>query len=180
MEPLTDQSTASVMTFIFWALAVLAAVIFLCIGLGVRKRSAAHPGISGLRHVDLVALKNLADSVQTDRLKRTLSKQHFRMLQRHRLRAMLRYVESAAFNAAVLLRLNATLQHSGDPAVAEAARVASGQALNMRLYAMAVVLKLWWLYLFPDAPSLSGVFERYNRLSMALESASRRGEDKSA
>lgn len=100
------------------------------------------------RPVDLVAFQNLVDPAEDEFLRLYLSPDRFRQVQRMRLRAAVEYVERSAANAAVLLRIGEGLPKQ-DPAVAEIGREIASAALRLRVYALAVVLVLYFRICFP-------------------------------
>lgn len=161
------------MSLIGWAAFVLVSILFLyLIGTVVSRPRTPSLLLASLRPLDLEAFRNLADPFQTEMLRRTLSPKQFQMLQRHRIRSMMRYMESAAHNATILLHLSTMIQRSQDPQVVDAGRMLSRQALRMRLYAKAAGLKLHWQYIFPGAPiSLDDALQQYQNLSSAYAQA---------
>ncbi len=101
--------------------------------------------------VDLEAFRNLTDAEEERYLKERLTPGEFRAIQRERLRASLEYVERAASNASILLRVGEGARGNADPEIAKAAAELVEGALQLRLYALLAEGLLHARILFPGA-----------------------------
>jgi len=116
------------------------------------------------RPVDLLAFQNLTDPAEEEFLRARLSRDAFRRVQKERLRAALEYVERAAWNAAVLLRVGEALRKE-EPAVAAVGQEIVNAALRLRLYALLVMALLHVRIWFPGIEtSVQQVPARYEEL----------------
>lgn len=135
-----------------------------------RGRAAAIRTIQELpqrtQPVDLGAFRNLM-SVRDERfLRQSLPPREFRRVQRLRLRAAREYVMRVRQNAAVLIRLGEAARHSSDQAVARAAQELIGNAVSLRLVALAVQAELWSRMLLPGSGlSVAGLIRRYETVT---------------
>jgi len=124
--------------------------------------------------VDLAGLRNLIDPAEEEFLRRRLSPAEFRTLERQRLRAAAEYVQRAAHNAAILLRLGEAVARQGDPEAAAAAREMVNSALRLRINAFLALGVLYTRIVFPGARiSLGRVAETYQHLTEGVLRLSR-------
>lgn len=114
------------------------------------------------RPVDLLAFRNLTDREEEEFLRSNLSRSMFRRVERERLRAAVEYVQRAAWNAAVLLRIGESL-HKEQPEMAGVGRELASAALRLRLNALAVLallyLRLWLPGVVVSVPQLARRYE---------------------
>jgi hypothetical protein len=89
--------------------------------------------------VDLEAFRNLTDRREEQYLREQLAPAEFRAVQRERLRAAAGYVQRAAHNASVLLRVGEAARRSPDPEIVKAADELVESALRLRFYALLAV-----------------------------------------
>jgi|SRR5579863_5539984 len=130
-------------------------------GSAVRENPARH-----LRSVDVEAFRNLIDPAEEDYLRRRLTPADFRKIQRERLRATAEYVSGAAHNAAILMSLADDARRSTDPATAGAAEKLIANAIQLRLYALQLVPRLYLEMVVPGARASSiGIAERYESIT---------------
>jgi hypothetical protein len=119
-----------------------------------------------LRPVDVDAFRNLIDPAEEDYLRRLLVPTDFRKIQRERLHAAAEYVGGAAHNAAILMRLAEHARQSPDTATAEAAEKLIANAIQLRLYALQAVPRLYLGMVFPGARGSSiRIVERYEAIT---------------
>jgi hypothetical protein len=152
-------------TLIFVALAILLLLLYLEGG-----RSASLNRLEELagrtRPVDLEAFRNLVDPGEEDFLRSSLLPPQFRAVQRERMRAALEYVQNAARNAALLLRIGEAASRNTDPRIAQAGRQLVDSALRLRAYALLYAAKLYVRMLFPEARlSYGRLADNYQHLS---------------
>lgn len=100
--------------------------------------------------VDLDAFCNLTDPQEEEYLRESLAPDDFRAIQRERLRAALGYVQRAAHNASVLLRLGEAARENADPEIARVAADLVQSALKLRTYSLFAVGLLRARILVPD------------------------------
>jgi hypothetical protein len=126
----------------------------------VRENPAQH-----LRSVDVDAFRNLIDPEEEDYLRQRLEPTVFRKIQRERLWAAVEYVQGASHNAAVLMRLAEAARQSSDPATAKAADRLIANAIQLRLYALQAVARLYLGIVLPGAHITSiRIAERYEQI----------------
>jgi hypothetical protein len=133
----------------------------------VLNNPAAH-----IRSVDVEAFRNLVDPDEEEFLRSHLSPTEFRKIQRERLRAAIEYVNCAAHNASILLRLADDGRRSSDDATAEAAQRLADNALRLRLYALQAIPKLYLGMIFPNSRTspvrIAESYEQMTRLVVML------------
>jgi hypothetical protein len=153
------------------ALAVALAVVLLR---AILRHHRPVPGLQALeeytRPVDLAAFRNLIDPAEEDYLREHLPPGKFHTVQRQRLRAALGYVESTAYNAAILLRVGEAACHDPNPEVAAAASELVNSALRLGTNARLATLVLYGRLLLPDAriPVGRRVTDTYENLTQGL------------
>ncbi len=146
----------------------LAAIVFLLVV--ARGRAGEVSKIEELpgrtRPVDIEAFRNLIDPAEERHLRTHLAGREFRRIQRRRLLAALEYVERAAGNAALLIRLGEAARSSSDPEVVRAGQRLADTALRMRIYALAIETRLYAALLLPGVSvSLAPLAERYSGMT---------------
>jgi hypothetical protein len=113
----------------------------------VRGRAAAYSEVDELlgqtRQVDIEAFRNLTDPAEEEFLRANLSPGEFRSIQRERLRVAVEYINSAAHNAAILLRVGELARQSSDPEIVHAGQQLLDSALRLRLYALLTTTRLY-------------------------------------
>ncbi len=118
-----------------------------------------------IKPVDLDAFLNLISSEQEDYLRKHLSVDSFRKLQRERARVVLKYVDRASENASILLRLGQATQRDPDPAVARQASELTDCAIQLRMDALRAKCRIYLVILLPGLPlSSPGFSQRYEHL----------------
>lgn len=116
--------------------------------------------------VDLAAFRNLMSARDERFLRENLPAREYRRVQRIRLRAAREYVLRLTDNAAVLIRLGEASRHSPDEAVARAAQQLVGNAVTVRLLALAVQAELWSRVLVPGSGlSVASLIRRYETVT---------------
>ncbi len=95
------------------------------------------------RPVHMPALLNLLDESQQQFLRERLPGDEFNALQRKRIRALIKYIDRIAGNAAVLQRVGDLARQSADPRVVSAAEELATLALQTRIYASLARLQLF-------------------------------------
>lgn len=82
------------------------------------------------------------------------------------MRAAIEYVACAAHNAGILLRLAQDARQSADPAAVAAAEKLTASAIQLRLYAMRTMGRLYLAMLIPGAGlSDTRVADRYEQMT---------------
>ena len=131
--------------------------------------------------VDLAAFRNLVDAAEEDYLREHLSAEKFRAVQRERLRAALQYVERAAGNGAILLRVGEAARSDPNPEVAAAARELVNNAVRLRLNARLATVVLYGRMVMPGARiSVGRITDTYESLSQGLVRLTRLRDPSSA
>jgi hypothetical protein len=133
-------------------------------GLALRRKEAAeiHP-------VDLDAFRNLMDPSEEEYLRHRLSASEFRAVQRRRLLAAIEYITCVAKNASALLTVGEAARANADPQVALAGQQLVEAALQLRLYAIAVIAKFYMAILLPGLKiSPASVADRYQNVAGIL------------
>jgi hypothetical protein len=122
-----------------------------------------------IRFVDIDAFRNLVDPAEADYLRSRLPSEDYVRIQRERLRAAIECVMCAARNAAVLLKVAEGARNSSDPATAAAAEKLVENAIQLRLYAIQVIPRLYAAMLLPTrgVPTLR-VAERYEQMTRQI------------
>jgi hypothetical protein len=119
-----------------------------------------------LKPLDLEAFRNLIDESEEEFLRANLSASEYRSLRRMRLRAAVDYVSGVSRNAAVLLQLGQAARRSVDPEVAEAGRRLVDSAVEVRMYALLAICKLYVRIAVPGTVLQPvGLVDNYQRLS---------------
>jgi hypothetical protein len=121
---------------------------------------------SRLSPLDLEAFRNLIDESEEEFLRANLSPGEYRSLRRMRLRAAVDYVSGVSRNAAVLLQLGQAARRSADPEVAEAGRRLVDSAVEVRMYALLAMCKLYVRIAVPGTVLQPvSLVDNYQRLS---------------
>jgi len=153
--------------------AALGLIFILTYSVSRSLRVSSNAGIAGpLQPLDVEAFRNLVDPAERDYLRRRLRAAEFRIVQRQRLRAMATYIQVAARNAAVLIKIGNAALASSDSRTVDAARQLIDSALLLRRNAMFALLRIYIAMAWPDsslaaAPILTG-YERLNGSAMLL------------
>jgi hypothetical protein len=159
---------------IFLVIAAALALVFI-FGISISRSLQISAGSSlatQIQPIDVEAFRNLIDPAEREYLRRRLPASEFRVVQRERLRAMASYVQAAARNAAVLVRIGQPALSSADPQTAEAARQMIDNALLLRRNAFYALCRIYAALAWPDsglaaAPILHG-YEQLNGSAMLL------------
>jgi hypothetical protein len=152
--------------------AVLALVFILSITISRSLQVSTRNLPASIQPVDIEAFRNLIDPREDEYLRRRLPALDFRAVRRQRLRAMAAYVQVAARNAAVLIRIGQAALAANDPHTAEAAHQLVDQALLLRRNATFALLKIYVALAWPNSgfaanPILHG-YEQLNGSAMLL------------
>jgi hypothetical protein len=147
------------------AVLALATILSVAVSRSLRTRESA--GLAGtIRPIDIEAFRNLINPVEDDYLRRRLPPGHFRAVRRERLRAMATYVDVAAGNAAVLVRVGEAALASGDPRVAGAAHQLVNDALLLRRNATVALARIYLALAWPNSGFAAvPVVDRYEQVS---------------
>ena len=152
--------------------AILALALILGISFSRGLQISSTSLVTQIQPIDIEAFRNLVDPAEDEYLRRRLPPSEFRTVRRERLRAMAAYVQAAARNAAVLVRLGQAALAAADPHTAEAARQLVESAILLRRNAAYALFRIYvalaWLPAGPSAlPVLHG-YERLNGSAMRL------------
>jgi len=121
---------------------------------------------SRLKPLDLEAFRNLTDENEEEFLLANLSPEEYRSVRRMRLRAAVDYVSGVSYNAGVLLQFAQAARRSPDSEVAEAGRRLVDSAVEIRMYALLAVCKLYVRIAVPGMVLQPvGLLDNYQRLS---------------
>lgn len=139
--------TISIIVVVF---AVLALWFFVrAASLFVASRQVVDNPAEHLKTVDVEAFRNLMDTEEEAYLRDHLQPGDFRRIQRERLQAAVEYITGAAQNAAVLVRLGEAARSDPDPATAAAAEKLIANAVQLRMYALQAIPKLYVAMVLP-------------------------------
>jgi hypothetical protein len=158
-----------------WTLLIALAVLLAAtVAWSVRGRAATFAHLTELdahtRPVDLAAFRNLMDPAEKSFLQEHLPPAAFRKVQRIRVLAALDYLNRAAYNASLLLRVGEANRNSPQPEVASAARTLVTEALHLRMMAVPVRLLLYLEFAAPGhSVALSSVLDEYQRLTEGVQ-----------
>jgi hypothetical protein len=148
------------------AVAVLGFWIWAAKGRSLALRRTTPPEI---RPVDLEAFRNLMDTEEEKYLRERLPPAQFRAVQRKRLLAAIDYITCVAKNASALLAMGEAARASTDPEVAVAGQQLVEAALQLRMYALAVVAKFYLAIALPGLRiSPAAVADRYQDVAGIL------------
>jgi hypothetical protein len=145
------------------AFGVVAIVFLLVVARGQAREISKIEDLPGrTRPVDIEAFRNLMDPAEERYLREQLPPREFRRVHRLRMLAAVEYVERAAANAAILIRLGEAARTSADPELARAGQRLADTALRVRVYALLVETKLYIAAVLPGANlSLAPLVDRY-------------------
>jgi hypothetical protein len=150
---------------------VLAAALTLILILRISVRSSlqissAADGSHQIQPIDLDAFRNLADPAEDDYLRRRLPPPEYRHVRRLRLIAMAAYVQVAARNAGLLVRVGQSALDSSDPQTAAAARELVNDALLLRRNAAFALFRIYAAWAWPKAGfGAASILQGYQQLS---------------
>lgn len=149
------------------AAAAAALGIILCLAvtqnLQIKKISSLNPSI---RPIDVEAFRNLANPAEDEYLRLRLPPAEFRMVRRERLRAMAAYIQLAAANAAVLVRIGEAALASGDMRIAGAAQQLVNDALLLRRNTTVALIWIYAALAWPNSRfGAVRVADRYEQVS---------------
>jgi hypothetical protein len=153
--------------------AALALVVILRVALSRRLQVSAGHSLAGqIQPIDVMAFRNLVDPAEDEYLRRRLPAAEFRMVRRKRLRAMAAYVQTAANNAAVLVRIGQDASNLSDAHTLEAASRLVDDALLLRRNATFALVRIYIALALPNsgfggAPVLES-YEKLNGSAMLL------------
>lgn len=133
---------------VIFSLSALVFIIYVAQG-SSPSASTAEEFTRLLKHVDVEGFRNLMDPAETAFLRRSLSPEAFRYVQRKRLRAAICYLRTVADNCAILLHMAGPSRSNTDPQISIAAAELARSAVQLRLYALLTTSKLFFAILFP-------------------------------
>jgi hypothetical protein len=150
-------------------------VVVAAVALGIILRLAATRSLqvnSGLaatiRPIDIQAFRNLINPAEDDYLRRRLPPPQFRVVRRERLRAIAAYVQVAASNATVLVRVGEGALASNDPRIAGAAQRLVNDALMLRRNTTVAMARIYLALAWPNSGfAVVRVVDRYEQLNGA-------------
>jgi hypothetical protein len=150
-------------------------VVVAAVALGIILRLAATRSLqvnSGLaatiRPIDIQAFRNLINPAEDDYLRRRLPPPQFRVVRRERLRAIAAYVQVAASNATVLVRVGEGALASHDPRIAGAAQQLVNDALMLRRNTTVAMARIYLALAWPNSGfAVVRVVDRYEQLNGA-------------
>lgn len=147
--------------------AVLALLVILRLAVSQHLQTKRSFALSGKIHpIDIDAFRNLINPEEDEYLRRNLAPVQFRVVRRERLRAMGSYVQLAANNASLLVRVGEAALVSGDPRLADAAHQLVNDALLLRRNATVAMARIYIALVWPDSGFAAiPVADRYEQLS---------------
>jgi hypothetical protein len=150
-------------------------VIAAAVALGVILRLAVSRSLQAkgnlslparIRPLDVEAFRNLINPAEDHYLRRRLPAAQFRRVRRARLRAIVGYVQVAANNAALLVRVGEAALATGDPRVAEAAQQLVEHALLLRRNTTVALARIYVALAWPHSSFAAvRVIDRYEQVS---------------
>ena len=153
-------------------LVVAAAVALgIILRLAVTRSSQARENlglVATIHPIDIEAFRNLINPAEDDYLRRRLPPSQFRVVRRERLRAMAAYVQVAASNATVLVRVGQGALASNDPRVLRVAQQVVNDALLLRRNTTVALARIYLAVAWPNSDFAAvRVVDRYEELSGA-------------
>lgn len=147
--------------------AFLALVLILRIAVSRSLQISAGPNLlAQIQPIDVEAFRNLVNPAEDAYLRRRLTHSRFRQVRRERLRAASAYVRVAGRNATVLVRIGESALATGDPRIADAARVLVNDALMLRRNASFALIGIHMALAWPKSTlATAPVIDGYGRLS---------------
>jgi hypothetical protein len=147
--------------------AVFALATILSVAVTRSLQTSRQSAVAGaIRPIDVDAFRNLINPAEDEYLRRRLPPGQFRTVRRKRLRAMAAYIQIAAGNAAVLVRVGEAALAGGDLRVAEAAHQLVNDALLLRRNCTVALARIYLALAWPNSGFAAvPVFDRYERLS---------------
>src|SRR5437763_1003171 len=119
--------------------------------------------------LDVVAFQNLIDSEDQRFLRDMLSPRRYRRVQRERIGVCLAYVRCCARNAAILIRIGESAAQSSNAEIRATGQRMLSDAIRMRMYAVALVPKVTFWWIFPNLElSIAMLGRKYNQMAAAL------------
>jgi len=120
--------------------------------------------------VDLLAFHNLIDPDEDEYLRSQLSWFSFLRVRHARYWAAVEYVQMAARNAAILIRLGQTAQQSKEVRISEAGKQLLTLAIETRILAGMAIIQLCLALVLPFwKPSLGSVTQAYTGMRATLD-----------
>jgi hypothetical protein len=147
--------------------AVVALVVILRLAVTQSLQVKQSSGLAvTIQPIDVEAFRNLINPAEDDYLRRRLPPVDFRHVRRERLRAMAAYVQTAAVNAAVLIRVGEAALASGDTRIADAARQLVNDALLLRRNTTIALARIYIALAWPNSGFAAvRVIDRYEQVS---------------
>jgi len=134
-----------------------------------RSLALRHSEPADIHPVDLEAFRNLIDPAEEEYLRHRLAPAKFRAVHRRRLLAAIEYINCVAKNASALLAVGEVARVNADPQVALAGQQLVDAALQLLLYAFAVIAKFYMAILLPGLKlSPTPVADRYQNVAGIL------------
>jgi hypothetical protein len=156
---------------VFAALIALGILVRLAVSRSLPAKGNSSPATI-IRPIDMEAFRNLINPAEDDYLRRRLPPKEFRSVRRARLRAIAAYVQVAARNASVLVRMGESALASGNPQFAESAHRLVNDALLLRRNATFALARIYLALAWPDsgvaAVRLVDCYERLSGSAMLL------------
>lgn len=153
---------------IFVIVSLIALVLLVPLIIGRSRKPDLSALAAQLQPIDVNAFRNLVDVREEEFLRQRLPASEFRKIHRERMLAAADYVWAAARNSGILVRLAQAAQNDPDPAVAATADSLLENALDVRLYSLRVVPRLYLSMAFP------GVSFAPARMAETYENAARK------
>jgi hypothetical protein len=149
--------------------AVLALGIILRLAVVRSLQARGNTGLdAAIRLIDVEAFRNLINPAEDEYLRRRLPPAQYRVVRRERLRAMAAYVQVAASNAAVLVRVGEVALASGDSRITLAAQEVVNDALLLRRNTTVALARIYLALAWPNSGFAAvRVIDRYEQLSGA-------------
>ena len=147
------------------AVLALATILSVAVTQSLQVKRSSNLAVA-IRPVDIEAFRNLINPAEDHYLRRRLPPSQFRMVRRVRLRAMAGYIQAAANNAAVLVRVGEAALAAGDPRVAEAAQQLVDRALLLRRNTTIAQARIYLALAWPHSTFAAvRVIDRYEQVS---------------
>jgi hypothetical protein len=148
------------------AVLALACILSVAVSRGLQAKTSASLGGGTIRPIDVEAFRNLINPAEDEYLRRRLPSARFRAVRRARLRAMAAYVQVAANNASVLIRMGEAALGAADERSATAAHQLINDALLLRRNATVALARIYFALAWPYSSFAAvRVVERYEQVS---------------
>lgn len=146
--------------------AALGLIFIIRITVSQRLQIAPASLAAQIQPIDIGAFRNLVDPAEDEYLRRRLLPAQFRSVQRERLRATATYIQTAAHNADLLVRLGQNALAATDHNTADAAHQLVENAILLRRNCLFALLRIYIALAWPNGNRAAAlILHRYEQLN---------------